>query len=275
MAEKYKVPARLIKSVIQQESGFNPTAGSHAGAQGLMQLMPGTARGLGVTNTSDPRQSIEGGTKYLAQMLNAQGGDVKLALAAYNAGPGNVKKYGGIPPFTETQNYVRTVMGSYNGDSTVEGVNSEAALAGVSSSGSASGAGSSDSRDYAASSGRNYEVPNFSLYDSMSLMELMALAGLIGPSGVSLEALMAMTPEQLKTAVKEALKSGKAQQAVSSGQLSAETIQSIVPDSFQGASAAPVSLPMASMEQASPPSMPAIVGMPTVSVSSLSGSVSV
>ena len=112
-AMKNGVDPALVKAIIKNESGFNPQATSHCGAQGLMQLMPATARGLGVQNAYDPGQNIMGGAKYIGQLMKQFGGDMKLAVAAYNAGPGNVKKYGGVPPFKETQNYVVKVMASY------------------------------------------------------------------------------------------------------------------------------------------------------------------
>lgn len=102
----YGVPVNLLKAVGMAESNFNQYAQSGAGAQGVMQLMPATAAGLGVTDSFDVRQNIMGGAKLLAQNLSMYGGNVDLALAAYNAGPGNVAAYGGVPPFAETQNYV-------------------------------------------------------------------------------------------------------------------------------------------------------------------------
>ena len=110
-AQKYDLPVNLIKSVIRAESNFQVKAVSRAGAQGLMQLMPATARELGVKNPFNIEQNIDGGSRYLRKMLDSFGGDLKLALAAYNAGPEAVIKYGGkIPPYRETQQYVRRVL---------------------------------------------------------------------------------------------------------------------------------------------------------------------
>ncbi len=108
-SKKFNVPDSLIKAVITAESAGKHNAVSSVGAKGLMQLMDGTANGLGVKNSFDPADNIHGGTKYLRQMLDEFGGSIDKALAAYNAGPGNVKKHGGIPPFQETQAYVRKV----------------------------------------------------------------------------------------------------------------------------------------------------------------------
>ena len=109
-AKKHGIDPALLAGLVKQESGFNPNAGSPAGARGLAQLMPGTAAGLGVTDVLDPAQNLDGGAKYLRQQLDAFGGDVTRALAAYNAGPGAVQRHGGVPPYAETQNYVRIVQ---------------------------------------------------------------------------------------------------------------------------------------------------------------------
>lgn len=112
-AQKYGVDPKLVSAVAEAESGYRPDAVSSTGAVGVMQLMPDTAAALGVTNSYDPQQNIDGGTKYLKEMLNDFGGDVRKAVAAYNAGPQAVKKYNGVPPYAETQNYVNKVLDLY------------------------------------------------------------------------------------------------------------------------------------------------------------------
>lgn len=113
-SSKYGVDAKFLKAIAKCESDFSTECTSRSGAMGIMQLMPQTAASLGVTNAYDPYQNIMGGARYISEKLAQYNGDKSLALAAYNAGSGNVAKYGGIPPFKETQNYVAKVMTYYN-----------------------------------------------------------------------------------------------------------------------------------------------------------------
>jgi soluble lytic murein transglycosylase-like protein len=110
-AQRNGLDPAVLHGLIQQESGFDPSAQSSAGASGLTQLMPGTAASLGVANPLDPSESIEGGARYLSRLMSQFGGNTSEALAAYNAGPGAVSQYGGVPPYAETQSYVTKVLG--------------------------------------------------------------------------------------------------------------------------------------------------------------------
>jgi len=108
-AQKHNVDANLVRALIKQESNFNPSAISNKGAMGLMQLMPGTARQLGVSDPFDPQQNVEGGVRHLKQLLDTYNGDVRLGLAAYNAGEAAVARNKGVPPYRETQDYVKRI----------------------------------------------------------------------------------------------------------------------------------------------------------------------
>ena len=120
-AARYAVPGGLVRAVLLAESAGNPVAISSAGAQGLMQLMPATAQSCGVGNPFDPFENVDCGTRYLGGLLKRYHNNVRLAVAAYNAGPGAVNKYGGVPPYAETQAYVENVLGAYRKDLQIKG----------------------------------------------------------------------------------------------------------------------------------------------------------
>ncbi len=109
-AKEFQIPSKVLNALVHTESNYNPNAVSSAGAKGLTQLMPGTAREMGVKNIFDIQENVHGGARYLRKMLDSFDQDLKLALAAYNAGPGSVKKYEGIPPYSETKKYVSKIM---------------------------------------------------------------------------------------------------------------------------------------------------------------------
>jgi soluble lytic murein transglycosylase-like protein len=122
-AARHHVDPNLVRSVVKVESNFNPNAVSRKGAMGLMQLMPSTARSLNVSNPYDPQQNVDAGVRHLKRLLDSYGGDVRLSLAAYNAGSGAVARSAGVPNFRETQNYVRRITTLYNNGGAQQGLN--------------------------------------------------------------------------------------------------------------------------------------------------------
>ena len=119
-AKIYDIDASLIRAVMQAESAFHPYIVSRAGAEGLMQLMPDLADEMGVTDSFDPRENIMGGARYLKQLLDMHNGNIALTLASYNAGPGNVRRYRGVPPFKETRTYVKKIKQILKNDHTAD-----------------------------------------------------------------------------------------------------------------------------------------------------------
>lgn len=180
-AKRYKVPLNLLKAMGKAESGFNADAVSPAGAQGVMQLMPSTARALGVEDPFDARDNIMGGAKYISQKLRQYNGDVDLALAAYNAGSGNVARYGGVPPFAETRNYIARIKGYMNSDLTID------KTASVKVSGtdtSAFGTSVSGSGEWLSGLSDDSSTYRLSQTDAQYFVDLMRLQMLCGASSL-------------------------------------------------------------------------------------------
>lgn len=171
-SQKYGVSLNLLKAIGKAESGFNPAAVSSAGAQGVMQLMPATARSLGVEDSFDARSNIMGGAKYIAGLLERYQGDTVLALSAYNAGSGNVEKYGGVPPFKETQNYIRKVLEYAGENPDLSGVFTSGPISG-SISGSAYQSALERLTDYASRTGNS--GISFSQEDAQYMLQMMRL----------------------------------------------------------------------------------------------------
>lgn len=164
-AKKYGVPENLLKAVAKAESDFQTDCVSSAGASGIMQLMPETAKEYGITDILDPEQNIMGGAKELSSDLKRYNGDVKLALAGYNAGCGNVEKYGGIPPFAETQNYVKKVMGYMGQNIEVPNTTLKSSMASASSAGGVDTSGLAKILNANSVSGTSSNDNNFTYQD--------------------------------------------------------------------------------------------------------------
>lgn len=226
-SETYGVATSILKSIAKAESNFNPSAVSKAGAIGIMQLMPSTAASLGVSNSYDARENIMGGAKYISQLLSRYQGNISLALAAYNAGTGNVDKYGGIPPFTETQNYVQKVLSYMNGS--FETDYSSSGIFGL----------TGEARDTANEMLGNFFAANniskSTLDILVSLLKLKNLAGSLGStgsSGTSTSATSGTTTAATSTASGNSVSSETAEPVLPSEDTPAASSASL--DSFTG-----------------------------------------